>query len=56
MLDLVYVAVVVAFFVVAAAYVVACDRIIGPDEDDGIGAGRPKYTTDPHRHGYVHHR
>jgi hypothetical protein len=34
MLDLVYVAVVVAFFAVAAAYVVACDRIIGPDPDD----------------------
>jgi hypothetical protein len=34
MLDLVYVAVVVAFFAAAAGYVVACDRIIGPDPED----------------------
>jgi hypothetical protein len=30
--DLLYVAVMVAFVVVAALFVVACDKIIGPDE------------------------
>lgn len=39
MLDLVYVALVVAFFVAAAAYVVACDRVIGLDEDDLVEGG-----------------
>lgn len=32
MADVLFVLVVVAFFAVAAAFVVACDRIIGPDE------------------------
>ena len=32
MADVVFVAVVVAFFALAALFVVACDRIIGPDE------------------------
>ena len=32
MADILFVAVVVVFFAVAAAFVVACDRIIGPDE------------------------
>ena len=32
MADVLFVAVVVAFFALAAAFVVACDRIIGPDE------------------------
>lgn len=32
MVDVLFVLVVVAFFAVAAAFVVACDRIIGPDE------------------------
>ena len=30
--DVLFVAVVVAFFALAAVFVVACDRIIGPDE------------------------
>jgi hypothetical protein len=30
--DLVYVATMIAFFVIAALFVVACDRIIGSDE------------------------
>lgn len=32
MADVLFVVVVVAFFAVAAAFVVACDRIIGPDD------------------------
>lgn len=32
MADLAFVAVVVAFFALATLFVVACDRIIGPDE------------------------
>jgi hypothetical protein len=32
MQDVVYMAVVVVFFVLAGLFVVACDRIIGPDE------------------------
>ena len=32
MADLIYVAVLVAFFAVAALFVVGCDRIIGSDE------------------------
>ena len=45
MADVLFVAVVVAFFALAAAFVVACDRIIGPDDvadrvtpvDDEVG-------------------
>ena len=33
MQDLVYLVVLVAFFVLAGLYVLACDRIIGNDED-----------------------
>ena len=32
MADVLFVVVVVAFFALAAAFVVACDRIIGPDD------------------------
>jgi hypothetical protein len=32
MRDLVFVAIVIAFFAIAAVYVLACARIIGPDE------------------------
>lgn len=32
MADVLFVVVVVAFFALAAAFVVACDRIIGPDQ------------------------
>ena len=40
MADLIYVAVIVAFFAVAALFVVACDRIIGKDESDRDGPTR----------------
>ena len=32
MADLIYVSVMLAFFGIAALFVVACDKIIGPDE------------------------
>jgi hypothetical protein len=32
--DLAFVAIMLAFFAVAVLFVVACDRIIGPDEDE----------------------
>ena len=32
MADLIYVAIIVAFFALAALFVVGCDRIIGSDE------------------------
>ena len=32
MADLIYVMVIIGFFALAALFVVACDRIIGPDE------------------------
>lgn len=41
MADVLFVVVVVAFFALAAAFVVACDRIIGPDELPDAGAPRP---------------
>ena len=30
--DLLFVGIIVIFFVLAAGFVVACDRIVGPDE------------------------
>ena len=40
--DLLYVAVVIVFFAIAALFVVGCDKLIGPDdaalEEDGGGA------------------
>lgn len=39
MADLIYVAVIVGFFVLAAGYVTACDRIIGADPDDLVEGG-----------------
>jgi hypothetical protein len=37
MADLIFVAVIIAFFTVAALFVVACDRIIGADESTVTG-------------------
>jgi hypothetical protein len=36
--DVIYVAVIVAFFALAALFVVACDRIIGAEEAQSAGA------------------
>jgi hypothetical protein len=33
MADVMYLGIIVAFFVVTVAFVYACDRIIGPDDD-----------------------
>jgi len=41
MQDLVYIAVLFAFFAVASLFVVACDRIIGSDEDALADRGAP---------------
>ncbi len=44
MADVIYLAVVAAFFALAALFVKACDAIIGPDEASvpaGAGAGGP---------------
>jgi hypothetical protein len=36
--DLIYLALLIAFFALAALFVVACDRIIGADQAQGEGA------------------
>jgi hypothetical protein len=37
--DLLFVAITIAFFALAAGYVVLCDRIIGPDSDFDLLTG-----------------
>lgn len=39
MADVIFVAVIVAFFALATAYVKACERIVGPDADTAAGIG-----------------
>jgi len=45
--DVAYVAILIAFFAVAALFVIACDKIIGPDEialrlgEDGTAEPEP---------------
>jgi hypothetical protein len=39
--DLIFVAVIVAFFAVAALFVVACDHIIGADDSAHTGTREP---------------
>jgi hypothetical protein len=39
MADVIFIAVIVAFFAVAAAYVKGCERILGPDTETGGGIG-----------------
>ena len=41
MADLIYVAVIIAFFALAALFVVACDHIIGADNADVTGTREP---------------
>ncbi len=36
MQDVLFIVVVLAFFAVATAFVVACDRMIGPDKDSDL--------------------
>ena len=40
MADIVYVAIIVAFFALAALFVRACDKVIGPDETATVVSGR----------------
>jgi hypothetical protein len=42
MADLLVVAGVIAFFALAALFVAACDRIIGPDPDPVVAADAPE--------------
>jgi len=48
MQDVVYMVVLVAFFVAAWLFVVACDRIIGPDEEALREASRGAPEPEPH--------
>ena len=41
MADLIYVVVIIAFFALAALFVVACDRIIGADDAAATGTREP---------------
>jgi hypothetical protein len=45
--DLIYVAVIIAFFALAALFVVACDRIIGADQAQSAGAVSPGADDGP---------
>ena len=45
MRDLVFIAVTVGFFALAALVVAACDRIVGPDPSD-LTVGDPSLVTD----------
>jgi hypothetical protein len=40
--DFAFVAIILAFFVVASLFVVACDRIIGADEEAFKGTAEPE--------------
>ena len=46
MADVIYVAVIVAFFALAALFVVACDRIIGADDSTVSGTREPAPLED----------
>lgn len=41
MADLIYVAVIIAFFALAALFVAACDHIIGADDSGVTGTREP---------------
>lgn len=41
MAELIFLVIVVAFFALAAALVVGCDRILGPDDSVDQAAGEP---------------
>jgi len=51
MADLIYVSMLIAFFAVAGLFVVACDKIIGPDEEalreglTGVPSPEPQVET-----------
>jgi hypothetical protein len=43
--DFGFVAIVVVFFVLAGLFVRACDRIVGPEEQQATGASAPVETA-----------
>jgi hypothetical protein len=45
--DFAFVAIILAFFAVAALFVVACDRIIGEDEEAFAGAPSVETEQEP---------
>jgi hypothetical protein len=45
--DLIYVALIIAFFALAALFVVACDNIIGADQAQSAGAVSPEPDDGP---------
>lgn len=47
MADLIYIAVIIAFFALAALFVVACDRIIGADDSAVTGTRAPAPEPEP---------
>jgi hypothetical protein len=47
MADLIYVAVIIAFFALAALFVVACDRIVGANQAQSAGAVSPETDDGP---------
>ena len=47
MQDVIYLAVLAAFFVVAGLFTVACDRIIGPDEEALAEGARGSLAPEP---------
>jgi hypothetical protein len=44
--DLTFVVIMIAFFALAALFVIACDKIIGPDEE-ALAAGDEELTPEP---------
>ena len=42
MADVAFVAIIIAFFTLAALFVRACDRMIGADEDTGVDVPEPE--------------
>ena len=46
--DVTFVVIMVAFFALAALFVIACDKIIGSDEE-ALAAGAEELTPEPER-------
>lgn len=47
MIDLIFVAILIAFFALSVVFVKACDRIIGPSEEGSAAqAGSPSATAE----------
>ena len=46
--DLTFVAIMIAFFALAALFVIACDKLIGSD-DEALAAGDDEFTEEQER-------